>query len=173
MSPKSLGPHTTACLNVPVELPALVEANFAASDVRSISGHSMGGHGALTIALRHPERYRSASAFSPIVAPSQVPWGIKAFTAYLGDDRSHWQPYDTVALIHACHCPPPLLVDQGEADEFLAPQLKPEWLQDACRVAGVELTLNLRTGFDHSYYFIASFIGEHLKFHTQHMNAGG
>ena len=169
---KPWAPHYRMFDYVVDELPALVEANFAANDVRSISGHSMGGHGALTIALRHPERYCSASAFSPIVAPSQVPWGIKAFTAYLGEDRSHWQPYDTVALIQAGHRPPPLLVDQGEADEFLAPQLKPELLQDACRVAGVDFTLNRRPGFDHSYYFIASFIGEHLKFHAQHMNAG-
>jgi S-formylglutathione hydrolase len=166
---KPWAPHYRMFDYVVQELPALVEDHFAASDVRSISGHSMGGHGALTMALRHPDRYRSASAFSPIVAPSQVPWGVKAFTAYLGEDRSAWQSYDTVALIQSGHRPPPLLVDQGEADEFLAPQLKPELLQDACRDACVDLTLNLRPGFDHSYYFIASFIGEHLKFHAKHM----
>jgi len=166
---KPWAPHYRMFDYVVQELPALVEDHFAASDVRSISGHSMGGHGALTMALRHPDRYRSASAFSPIVAPSQVPWGVKAFTAYLGEDRRAWQSYDTVALIQSGHRPPPLLVDQGEADEFLAPQLKPELLQDACRDASVDLTLNLRPGFDHSYYFIASFIGEHLKFHAKHM----
>lgn len=151
------------------ELPALVEANFPANNVRAISGHSMGGHGALTLALRHPNFYRSASAFSPIVAPSQVPWGIKAFTAYLGEDRQSWKQHDTVELIKAGQQPPPLLVDQGEADEFLTTQLKPQLLQEACREAGHALELNLRPGFDHSYYFIASFIGEHIQFHANHL----
>jgi len=150
------------------ELPQLVESHFPANDVRSISGHSMGGHGALTIALRHPGRYKSASAFSPIVSPSQVPWGIKAFTAYLGDNREAWKQYDTVELIKAGNKPPPLLVDQGEADEFLPEQLKPQLLQEACEQAGVPLELNLRPGFDHSYYFIASFIGDHIRFHAIH-----
>ena len=149
------------------ELPALIETHFSASEARSISGHSMGGHGALMIALRNPGRYRSASAFSPIVAPSQVPWGIKAFTAYLGEDRESWKQYDTVALIQSGHQPPPLLVDQGESDEFLEPQLKPQLLQEACHAAGHKMELNLRLGYDHSYYFIASFIGEHIKFHAQ------
>jgi S-formylglutathione hydrolase len=126
----------------------------------------MGGHGALTVALRNPGRYRSASAFSPIVAPSQVPWGIKAFTAYLGEDHASWKQYDAVALIQAGHQPPPLLIDQGEADEFLEFQLKSELLQEACRIAGYPLQFNRRPGYDHSYYFIASFIGEHLKFHA-------
>jgi len=151
------------------ELPALIERHFPANSARSISGHSMGGHGALTIALRNPARYRSVSAFSPIVAPSQVPWGIKAFTTYLGEDRESWKDYDAVALIQSGHRPPPLLVDQGEADEFLATELKPQLLQDACRTAGYPLEVNLRPGFDHSYYFIASFIGEHLKFHANHL----
>lgn len=151
------------------ELPALVEAKFPANSVRAISGHSMGGHGALTLALRHPNFYRSASAFSPIVAPSQVPWGIKAFTAYLGEDRQSWKQHDTVELIKAGQQPPPLLVDQGEADEFLTTQLKPQLLQEACREAGHALELNLRPGFDHSYYFIASFIGEHIQFHANHL----
>jgi S-formylglutathione hydrolase len=148
------------------ELPALIEKHFAANEKRSLGGHSMGGHGALTLALRNPKRYCSASAFSPIVAPSQVPWGIKAFTAYLGEDRESWKQYDAVALIHAGHHPPPLLIDQGEADEFLESQLKPELLQEACRVAGYPLEFNRRAGYDHSYYFITSFIGEHLKFHA-------
>ncbi|MDO8694229.1 MAG: S-formylglutathione hydrolase [Sheuella sp.] len=148
------------------ELPVLIEKHFAANEKRSLSGHSMGGHGALTLALRNPKRYCSASAFSPIVAPSQVPWGIKAFTAYLGEDRASWKQYDAVALIHAGHQPPPLLIDQGEADEFLESQLKPELLQEACRVAGYPLEFNRRACYDHSYYFIASLIGEHLKFHA-------
>jgi S-formylglutathione hydrolase len=148
------------------ELPRLIEQYFVANEKRAISGHSMGGHGALTVALRNPGRYRSASAFSPIVAPSQVPWGIKAFTAYLGEDHASWKQYDAVALIQAGHQPPPLLIDQGEADEFLKHQLKPELLQEACRIARYPLQFNRRPGYDHSYYFIASFIGEHLKFHA-------
>jgi len=154
------------------ELPALIQAHFPASDTRAISGHSMGGHGALTLALRNPALWCSASAFSPIVAPTQVPWGEKAFTAYLGADRQTWQAYDAVELIKAGHRPPPLLVDQGEADEFLQTQLKPELLESACKVANVQLELHFRRGFDHSYYFIASFIGEHIKFHAKHMKAG-
>ncbi|WDD90642.1 S-formylglutathione hydrolase (plasmid) [Burkholderia sp. FERM BP-3421] len=148
------------------ELPALIESAFPASDARAISGHSMGGHGALTIALRNPARYRSASAFSPIVAPSQVPWGEKAFTAYLGDDRDAWKRHDAVELVKQATDRLPLLVDQGEGDEFLAVQLKPQLLREACEAAGYPLQLNLRPGFDHSYYFIASFIGEHLAFHA-------
>lgn len=157
---------------VAAELPRLVEQHFPASEVRSISGHSMGGHGALTIALRNPGNYRSASAFSPIVAPSQVPWGQKAFGAYLGEDRETWKQYDTVELIQAGHRAPPLLVDQGDADEFLAGQLKPELLQTACKEAGVAIELNLRPGFDHSYYFIASFIEDHIRFHAKHLRRG-
>lgn len=149
------------------ELPALVESTFAASDARAISGHSMGGHGALTIALRNPGRYRSVSAFSPIVAPSQVPWGEKAFTAYLGDDREAWQQHDAVALVKTAAERLPLLVEQGEGDEFLENQLKPQLLRAACEAAGHPLQLNLRPGYDHSYYFIASFIGEHLAWHAR------
>ncbi len=148
------------------ELPALVEQHFAASAARGISGHSMGGHGALTLALRHPGRYRSVSAFSPIVAPSQVPWGQKAFAAYLGDDRAAWLAHDAVALIAGAAERLPLLVEQGEADEFLATQLRPELLQAACAAAGHPLTLRLRPGYDHSSYFVASFIGEHLAHHA-------
>lgn len=151
------------------ELPALIEAHFPASAMRSISGHSMGGHGALTIALRNPGRYRSVSAFSPIVAPSQVPWGVKAFSAYLGDDRQAWKLYDAVELIKTGAPTLPMLVDQGDADDFLASQLQPHLLREACAAAGVPLVLNLRSGFDHSYYFIASFIHEHLRFHAEHL----
>jgi S-formylglutathione hydrolase len=149
------------------ELPALIEANFPVSDARAISGHSMGGHGALAIALKNPGRYRSVSAFSPIVAPSQVPWGEKAFGAYLGDDRETWKAYDTVELIAQATERLPLLVDQGDADEFLRTQLKPELLQAAAEAAGHPLTLRLQPGYDHSYYFIASFIGEHIMHHAK------
>ncbi|SFL21267.1 S-formylglutathione hydrolase [Lysobacter sp. cf310] len=148
------------------ELPALVDAHFPTTSARAISGHSMGGHGALTIALKNPGRYRSVSAFSPIVAPSQVPWGEKAFTAYLGEDREAWREWDATDLVAQAHERLPLLIDQGEADEFLATQLKPELLRAACEQAGHPLQLRLRPGYDHSYYFIASFIGEHLAHHA-------
>nr|WP_298128859.1 S-formylglutathione hydrolase [uncultured Pseudoxanthomonas sp.] len=153
------------------ELPALVEANFPVNDARAISGHSMGGHGALTIALKNPGRYRSVSAFSPIVAPTQVPWGEKAFGAYLGEDRDTWKAYDTVALIAGAQERLPLLVDQGDADEFLPTQLKPELLQAATEAAGHPLTLRLQPGYDHSYYFIASFIGQHIAHHANALKA--
>ena len=151
------------------ELPALVEQHFATTQQRGIFGHSMGGHGALITALRHPGRYRSVSAFSPIVAPSQVPWGQKALTAYLGADPATWAEWDAVSLITSLPDGAerlPLLVDQGEADEFLAGQLKPELLAQACEQTGHPLTLRRRAGYDHSYYFIASFIGEHLAHHA-------
>lgn len=149
------------------ELPALVEQHFAAGDARGIFGHSMGGHGALVTALRHPGRYRSVSAFSPIVAPTQVPWGHKALTAYLGEDREEWKRWDAVALVAGAKERLPLLVDQGSDDSFLAEQLRPELLQEACKAANHPLTLNLREGYDHSYYFIASFIGEHFAHHAR------
>jgi S-formylglutathione hydrolase len=149
------------------ELPALVEAHFPVTDARAISGHSMGGHGALTIALRNPGRYRSVSAFSPIVAPSQVPWGQKAFSAYLGDDREAWKRYDACELVRSATETLPLLVDQGGADEFLETQLKPQLLVDACAAAGYPLDLRMRPGYDHSYYFMASFIGEHIAWHAK------
>mgnify|MGYP001311002371 FL=1 len=148
------------------ELPALVEQHFPATEKRAIFGHSMGGHGALTLALRHPGRYASVSAFAPIVAPSQVPWGQKVFTAYLGDDRAAWAAHDAVALVATARERLPLLVDQGEDDEFL-PQLQPELLRAACSQAGHPLTLRLWPGYDHSYYFIASFIGEHVAHHAR------
>ena len=151
---------------IAAELPALIEANFPASDRRAISGHSMGGHGALTIALRNPGRYRSVSAFSPIVAPSQVPWGEKAFTVYLGEDREAWQQYDACALVAGAKERLPLLVDQGGADEFLDTQLRPQLLQAACEAVDHSLQLRIHPGYDHSYYFIASFIGEHIAHHA-------
>lgn len=151
------------------ELPEWVQANLLASDVRAISGHSMGGHGALTIALKNPGRYRSVSAFSPIVAPSQVPWGQKAFTAYLGEDPAAWAQYDATALVVEAKERLPLLVDQGGADEFLDNQLRPQLLQAACDAAGHPLELRIQPGYDHSYYFISSFIGEHIAHHAKAM----
>lgn len=153
------------------ELPALVEAHVATTGRRAIFGHSMGGHGALTLALRHPGRYASVSAFSPIVAPTRVPWGRKAFAAYLGDDESTWAAHDATALIAGAAERLPLLVDQGEADEFLAGQLKPEWLEEACAAAGHPLTLRRQPDYDHSYYFIASFVGDHLEHHARALAA--
>lgn len=156
------------------ELPALVEAHFNATNRRAISGHSMGGHGALVLALRNPGRYVSVSAFSPIVAPSQVPWGQKAFAAYLGDDRDVWRSWDACELVRSFPSASgrlPLLVDQGEADEFLTTQLKPELLEAACRDAGHPLVLRRHVGYDHSYYFIASFIGEHIAHHAAALRA--
>ena len=149
------------------ELPALIEQHFPANAARGIFGHSMGGHGALTLALRHPGRYQSVSAFSPIVAPSQVPWGQKALKAYLGDDLAAWQAHDAVALIASVTERLPLLVDQGDADEFLAEHLKPELLQAACDKAGHPLTLRMQPGYDHSYYFIATFMGDHVAHHAK------
>jgi len=150
------------------ELPALIEQHFPATAERAIAGHSMGGHGALVTALRNPGRYRSVSAFSPIVAPSQVPWGQKAFAAYLGEDRQAWAQWDAVALIHAAspadHLP--MLVDQGLDDEFLETQLRIELLEAACLEAGYLSTVRRHAEYDHSYYFIASFIGEHIAFHA-------
>ena len=153
------------------ELPAWVEADPSASDRRAISGHSMGGHGALVIALRNPGRYRSVSAFSPVVAPSQVPWGQKAFGAYLGQDRETWRQWDAVELVASASERLPLLVDQGEADEFLQSQLRPELLQAACAAANHPLELRMQPGYDHSYYFIASFIGEHIAHHAKALKA--
>ena len=153
------------------ELPALVEAHLPASGARSISGHSMGGHGALMIALKNPGRYRSVSAFSPIVAPTRVPWGQKAFTAYLGEDRSAWAAWDASELVATAEEKLPLLVDQGGGDEFLDTQLQPQWLQAACTAAGHPLQLRLQPGYDHSYYFISTFIGDHIAHHAQALNA--
>ncbi len=159
-------PHFRMEDYVAQELPALIEQHFPATDARGLFGHSMGGHGALTLALRHPGRWRSVSAFSPIVAPSQVPWGQKALAAYLGEDPAAWRAHDAVALIAGARERLPLLIDQGEADEFL-PQLRPELLRAACDAAGHPLTLRLHPGYDHGYYFIASFMAEHVAHHAR------
>lgn len=148
------------------ELPALIESSFPVSEKRAIAGHSMGGHGALTIALRNPQRYTSASAFSPISNPSTCPWGKKAFTAYLGKDMSAWRDYDASILIRESVQHVPALVDQGDADDFLTEQLKPETLEAAAKSCNYPLELRLHHGYDHSYYFIASFIEDHLRFHA-------
>ncbi|ANI80014.1 S-formylglutathione hydrolase [Sphingobium sp. EP60837] len=152
------------------ELPALIADNFPADMSRqSIMGHSMGGHGALTVALRNPGRFKAVSAFAPIVAPSSVPWGEKALAGYLGEDRAAWRGHDAVALIEDGARVPALLVDQGAADPFLEQQLRPELLQAACEAAGMPLTLNMRDGYDHSYYFISTFMADHLKWHAQRL----
>ena len=147
------------------ELPELIESIFPVTDKRAISGHSMGGHGALTLALKNPERFTSVSAFSPIVNPLNVPWGEKAFTAYLGDNREAWKAYDSCELIRQAKVHLPMLIDQGDGDNFLEEQLKPENLLAAAKEVGYPLKLRMQEGYDHSYYFIASFIDEHLKFH--------
>lgn len=149
------------------ELPQLIESHFPVGPQRGIFGHSMGGHGALMIALKNPDLYQSVSAFSPIVAPSQVPWGQKAFTQYLGEDTKTWESYDTVKLIETVKLRRPLLVEQGTADEFLIHQLKPELLKTECEKWNHPLTLHFREGYDHSYYFIASFMGEHIAHHAK------
>lgn len=155
---------------VTAELPDLVARHFPVDPARQgLMGHSMGGHGALTIGLRHPGRYRSLSAFAPIVAPSQVPWGQKALAAYLGPDRAAWRPHDAVALIEDGARAPELLVDVGEADSFLESQLKPQLLSAACEAAGIDLKLNLRPGYDHSYYFISTFMAGQLDWHAQRL----
>lgn len=153
------------------ELPQLIESTFPVSKVRSISGHSMGGHGALVMALRNPERFKSVSAFSPISNPVNCPWGKKALSAYLGKNTDSWADYDASLLMRRATQFLPTLVDQGEADEFLAEQLKPEALLAAAKTSGYPLVLNRHEGYDHSYFFIASFIEQHLRFHAQHMSA--
>jgi len=154
------------------ELPALVEANFPADlNRQSILGHSMGGHGALTIALSHPGRYRAASAFSPIAAPSLVPWGMKALGGYLGEGKQAWRKHDAVALIEDGARFPDLLVDVGDADPFLANQLRPELLEAACAKAGIPLNLRRQSGYDHSYYFISTFMADHLRWHAARLKA--
>jgi S-formylglutathione hydrolase len=149
------------------ELPKLVAEQFPVDAARqSILGHSMGGHGALTVALRLPDRYRAASAFAPIVAPSQVPWGIKALGGYLGNDKTKWRKHDTVALIEDGARFSGFLVDYGDADSFLAEQLRPELLKAACEKANIPLTLRRQPGYDHSYYFISTFMADHLHWHA-------
>ncbi|MEK9713642.1 MAG: S-formylglutathione hydrolase [Thalassolituus sp.] len=151
------------------ELPALIEAEFPVSDVRAISGHSMGGHGAITIGLKNADRYTSISAFSPISNPMNCPWGEKALGNYLGEDRNAWAAHDASELIRTASTHLPLLVDQGLADNFLAEQLKPEALEDAAEEAEYDLTLRRHEGYDHSYFFISSFIEDHLRFHAEHL----
>ncbi|WP_263322501.1 S-formylglutathione hydrolase [Endozoicomonas sp. Mp262] len=151
------------------ELPKLVESMFPVNQKRAIAGHSMGGHGALIIALRNPERYRSVSAFSPISNPINCPWGKKAFTAYLGSDQTTWEKYDASKLLSHTTRFVPTRVDQGEADEFLAEQLQTGALESAAKGSGFPLELNYHNGYDHSYYFVASFIEAHLHFHANHL----
>jgi S-formylglutathione hydrolase len=151
------------------ELPDLIEANFPVSQERAISGHSMGGHGALMIALRNPEKYASVSAFSPISNPINCPWGQKAFHHYLGDDETSWQEYDSSKLMRKMKQGPPALVDQGSSDNFLDEQLRPHALQQSADKSGYPLTLRIQNGYDHSYYFISTFINEHLDFHADHI----
>lgn len=149
------------------ELPAVLAAHFPVqADRVGITGHSMGGHGALTLALRHPGRFGSVSAFAPICAPTEVPWGHKAFAGYLGEDRNAWARHDAVKLIEAGARVPALLVDQGLDDQFLAQQLAPERLQAACAAAGQPLTLRRHAGYDHGYFFIQSFVGDHIAHHA-------
>lgn len=157
------------------ELPALIASHFPVDTQRvGIFGHSMGGHGALTVALKNPRGFKSVSAFAPIASPMRCPWGEKALTNYLGTDRETWRDYDATALIEARGwAGPPILVDQGTKDQFLAPQLKPQLLSDACRSAGVPLKLRMQEGYDHSYFFIASFIADHLQFHARNLAAEG
>ena len=160
-------PHYRMWSYITKELPEIIGDCFPADMTRqSIMGHSMGGHGALTIGLTHADRFRAVSAFAPIVAPSQVPWGVKALTGYLGEDRAAWRKHDAVALIEDGARVPALLVDQGDADSFLAEQLKPQLLAEACAAAGIDLTLRLQPGYDHSYYFISTFMEDHLRWHA-------
>jgi S-formylglutathione hydrolase len=153
------------------ELPALTAAEFPVdTDRQGIMGHSMGGHGALTVALRNPDLFRSVSAFAPIVAPSQVPWGQKALAGYLGEDRAAWRKHDAVAMIQDGARVSELLVDVGTADAFLEKELRPDLLEKACAEAGISLQLNRREGYDHSYYFISTFMADHLRWHAQRLS---
>ncbi|HZV10940.1 MAG TPA: S-formylglutathione hydrolase [Novosphingobium sp.] len=156
---------------IEAELPALIAAQFPMADMsrQGITGHSMGGHGALTVALRNPGRFRSVSAFAPIVAPMQCPWGEKALAGYLGEDRAAWRAYDACALIADGARLPDLLVDQGAADGFLDGQLKTPLLEAACQAAGIPATIRLQQGYDHSYYFISTFMAEHVEWHAQRL----
>ncbi|WP_272907950.1 S-formylglutathione hydrolase [Rhizorhapis sp. SPR117] len=152
------------------ELPAAIAENFPADMARqSIFGHSMGGHGALTIALKNPDQYKSVSAFSPIVSPLNCPWGEKALTGYVGPDKAAWRDYDACALIEDGARVRDILVDQGGADNFLEEQLKPHLLVEACQKAGIPLTLRMQPGYDHSYYFISTFMEDHLRWHGERL----
>jgi len=155
------------------ELPAIVEANFAADpERRAIFGHSMGGHGALVCALRNPDRYRSASALAPIAAPMQCPWGRKAFAGYLGAEQSAWLDYDASVLVAGRSFHSPILIDQGSADKFLVEQLNPDVFADACRRSGQAFELRMHPGYDHGYYFIQTFVADHLRWHAQALTRG-
>ena len=157
---------------IETELPALIAANFPADMARQgITGHSMGGHGALTIALRNPDRFKSVSAFAPIVSPMHCPWGEKALTGYLGPDKAAWRAYDACALIEDGARVPEIFVDQGGADAFLTEQLKPHLLSRACDDADIALTLRMEAGYDHSYYFISTFMADHVRWHAERLNA--
>ena len=165
-------PHFKMETYVTRDLIALIDAEFPTTGARSISGHSMGGHGALTLALRHPDLFKSVSAFAPIVSPSRVPWGEKAFTAYLGEDRTAWDAHDAAKLIEGGAARgqfDDILIDQGDADSFLTDQLKPELLVAAAKVAGQSVTLRMQPGYDHSYFFMASFIADHVVFHAKRL----
>ena len=166
-------PHYRMWTYVTEDLPQLVAAEFPLDMERqAITGHSMGGHGALTVALNHPGRFRSVSAFAPIVAPSQVPWGQKALSGYLSDDRTAWAEHDAVALIEGGAFVDEILVDVGDADPFIENELRPELLEAACAEAGIALTLRRQPGYDHSYYFISTFMAEHLRWHAKRLREG-
>ncbi len=167
-------PHFRMESYVTGELIELIDAEFPTTKTRSIFGHSMGGHGALTLALRHPELFKSVSAFAPISSPTRCPWGEKAFTAYLGEDRAEWAKHDAALLIEGGAAKgvfDDILVDQGDADSFLTDQLKPELLTAAAQKAGQGLTLRMQPGYDHSYFFMASFVDDHVAFHAKRLKA--
>ncbi|MFA4892104.1 S-formylglutathione hydrolase [Brevundimonas sp.] len=168
-------PHFRMESYVVEELIGLIDAEFPTTKARSISGHSMGGHGALTLALRHPHLFRSVSAFAPIASPTRCPWGEKAFTAYLGPDRAVWEAHDAARLIEngvGEGCYDDILIDQGDADAFLVEQLKPELLVQAGAAAGQKISLRMQPGYDHSYFFMASFIADHVAFHAERLKEG-
>jgi S-formylglutathione hydrolase len=165
-------PHFRMETYVVEELVGLIDAEFPTTRVRSVSGHSMGGHGALTLALRHPHLFRSVSAFAPISSPTRCPWGEKAFNAYLGPDREAWEAHDAARLIETGigeGCYDDILIDQGDADPFLVEQLKPELLVAAGQAAGQTITLRMQPGYDHSYFFMASFIADHVAYHSRRL----
>ncbi len=167
-------PHFRMESYVTGELIDLIDAQFPTTKTRSIFGHSMGGHGALTLALRYPELFKSVSAFAPISSPTRCPWGEKAFTAYLGEDRAEWAKHDAALLIESGAAKgvfDDILVDQGDADSFLTDQLKPELLTAAAQKAGQGLTLRMQPGYDHSYFFMASFVDDHVAFHAKRLKA--
>ncbi len=155
------------------ELPELIARSLPVNFARfGITGHSMGGHGALSVAIKNPDRFKSVSAFSPIVAPTQVPWGQKAFAAYLGPEQTVWADHDSCALMARRGWARDILIDQGESDEFLATQLRPELFAQACKARSVPLTLRMQAGYDHSYYFISTFMAEHIRWHAERLHAG-